>query len=325
MPKDWNMLHWIFRQAIKPRRIACLLFAGVVLIDLRIYLGIEYLGIEKELPFVVFSSLVLLLLLYATSYRSSGKWYDWKDADLDEWKYIKEILMLEREVLDPLRKPPSWHSVWCKDELGQLIFWVAVISFMCRWGIDKPSPIDWLLGWVTEALNAGEEAPLNAGEKETTSAGKKDSNGSYGYVPVVLAALIAATATVIAIFLTVRQNTRSTNREAWNDTVRKLVASLIAGVPRSYVELADARKRHQLQYFKLALYLNPSEKAHRGLLYAVAVMYGAEKDWLARGCPDSELVSFNRDRGSLERRVQGITRLSNVVFKTEWERVKRLT
>ena len=307
MRKDWKMLRWTCRQAIRPRRIACVLLSGAVLIDLGILLSV------MSSPFVVFCSIVLLIILCVTSYRRGGKWYDWKDADLDdEWKYIKEILMLERDALAPPQKPPSWHSVWCKDGLGQLIFWVAVISFTCRCCIDEHSAIDWLLGWITEAPSAG--------EKETQSAGEKDSN-----VPVVLAALIAATATVIAIFLTVRQNTRSTNREAWNDTVRKLVAGLIAGVPRSCVELADARKRRQRQYFKLALYLNPSEKAHRGLLYAVAVMYGAEKDWLARGCPYSELVSFNRDRGSLERRVQGITRLSNVVFKTEWEKVKRLT
>ena len=297
MPKDWNMLHWTFRQAIKPRRIAWVLFVGAVLIDLGIYFCIKI-----EWPFVVFFSLALLLLLYATSYRSSGKWYDWQDADLDEWKYIKEILMLERDALTPPQKPPSWHSVWFKDGLGLLIFVLVVSVFMYRCCNDEQSVIGCLLSWAPDSLvSADKDAAL------------------------VLAALIAATATVITIFMTVRQNTRSANRQAWINSIKKLMASLIAGVPRNRAKLACARKRHQRQYFKLVLHLNPSERAHRGLLYAVAVMYGAENDWLAGDCPSRDLASFDRRKECLERRVQGIARLSNVVLKMEWEQVKRLT
>ena len=317
MPKDWNMLRWIFRRAMEPRRLAYVLFAGAVLFDLGSYLD------DKKKPFVVFFSLILLILLWVMSYRPSGKWYDWRDAySKEEWKYIKEVLMLERDALVHPKKPPSLCSVWFKDDgLSLLILFlsilVAVLVFACRCFNDTcrcfndKGIIEWLLSWVPTI----------------------DVSNSGAHYVALVAALIAATATVITVFLTVRQNTRSTNREAWNNSVRKLMACLIAGVPRNCAELADSRKKYQLQYFKLALHLNPSEKAHRGLLYAVAVMYGAEKDWLARDCPcrDArdcpcrELASFNRPERCLERRVQGITRLSNVVFKTEWEQVKRLT
>ena len=301
MPNDWKKssraLRWTFRQAMMPRPIARVLFAVAVLIDLRIFLNVEN-------SFVAFFSIVLLILLVVTSYRRGGKWYDWQDSGSDEWQYIKSILMLE---FDPLRcpsKPLRWHIVWWKDQPGLLIFVIAVAIFACRLcHYERGSLVCYLLCWVSDDWSWG------------------SSTGNT----VVLAALITATAAVITIVMTVRQNTRAANREAWNSSIRELMAKLIAGVPRKCCKLKRARKRHRHQYFELALQLNPSEKAHRGLLYAVAVMYGAENHW-ARNDPTScHLRSFDRRKKCPERLMQGIIRLSNVVCKTEWEQVKKLT
>ena len=325
--EDWEILRWTFRQAIVPRRVACGLFAGLVLFDL----GIS-LDVVKGLPYLIFLLVVLLIVLWVASYRREGKWYDWKDARSeidDEWKYIKDILMptcaqanqcadsdkqqQQKEgrghYVDALDRPkPPWKG---KNYPGMLILCVVLVIvvlyslYLLCWS-DKQSVIDLLLSWRP---------------KQDGTAVLTNDNGAV--LGAVLVALTTAAAAVMTIFMTVRQNTRSVNRQAWINSIRELMAGLIADMPYD-CDLEGACDEHRRRYFKLALYLNPSETAHQGFLYAIAVMYGAENDWWARDCP-RELKCLTRCGACLAYRRQRLTLLSNVILKIEWEQVKKLT
>ena len=302
MSKCMERLCWITRQVMEPRRIACILLSGVILCDLQ-----AYLGDKGWMVLTILYLSTLFIVFYVTSYGRDGKWYDWQaatSASEDEWKYIREVLIL---TTDPLvhPKPPCFSAILWKDRLGGSVFAIAVLVFAIysayRFFGDGQS----IVGWLRYRL-------------------LKLSVVTNGYGPVLMA-LIGAAAAVMTIFMTVRQNTRSTNRQAWINSIRKLMASLIAGVPSNDAELVSAQNIYWPQYVELALYLNPSEKAHRAFLYAIAAMYGAGDYWLWGGCPcNSGLECFGRHGEHVVHRVQGLTRLSNVVLKIEWEQVKKL-
>ena len=327
----------------------------MILFDLAMFFGAGW-------HYSVLILIALSTVLYATSYRRAGKWYDWRDARLDrndEWKYIKGILIPRADQANQCangehqqQKEGSFHNVRALDRStpprfrvdwrincpGMLIFCVVLVLiffyFLHRCFSDEQSVIRLLLslpmpdGTAVPTNDTGAVLEVIAVLINYTGAVLEviavlinDNSAVFG---AVLVALTTAAAAVMTIFMTVRQNTRSVNRQAWINSIRELMASLIAGVPRNHAELAGARKRHRRQYSQLALYLNPSEKAHRGFLYAIAVMYGAEHDWPAGDCPP-ELASFDRCGASLGDLVQGLTHLSNVVLKMEWEQVKKLT
>ena len=298
------------------RNLVAAAFA-VALISLAFFWGLSQLTIVFLVSFASF------LAFSVMSYRKRRMWYSWdrvESAQLDEWSYIKNVLMLKRDY--PLCGKPVWLIDWEGRPAILLLFATPVMALLicamllivvwtifiiiaeiygsCLWTVGE-TDVPFCLSIVNDVVEDSVHPPGIA-------------------IPV--AALVAATVAGIGVFLQVRQSTRSANRQKWIISIRKLMSSLIAGIPSSKWRLALARTRYRSQYVELALYLNPSENVHRAFLYALAVMYEAQ-EW--QSCPNDKLKCFTRDSQCFASRVQGITRLANVLLKKEWEQVKRLT
>ena len=255
--------------------------------------------------------------------KSRLRWYDWhhvpsepransekchnsnscgdkaNSCEDEEWCYIKRVLDLKADPLGNDSSKSNWHVDWMWKRaawrLGSTLLAVLVV----------------LVSIFTS------ESDLCAAVAKAVT------------VPVAAAVTAAVTAAVagVGIFLQVRQNTRSANRQKWINSIRKIMASLIDGIPNcnsSCWERRRAWREHSRQYSELELYLNPSEKVHRAFLHMIAVMYGI-KDRQDCQCK-KYLKCFHRPNKckKFARRVRGITQLSNVLLKKEWEQVKKL-
>jgi hypothetical protein len=150
-------------------------------------------------------------------------------------------------------------------------------------------------------------------------------------------ALLVAAFTILFAYLQLRAKVRADNRQAWIDRARShlgVVTSL--GSLHSYVE---EKKTYDLWVIfaplrlELELMLNSSEKDHRlleFLLHELAVLRedGEEIEdskYLKMAIEKSSRMPFDAWLPRWNERVQLITyilRLSHVVLKREWERVK---
>lgn len=114
----------------------------------------------------------------------------------------------------------------------------------------------------------------------------------------------------------------STNRQAWIDSLRELIAEYFAIA--NYVHASDWAERalaehHErmgrLSYLnaKIRLMLNPEEEDHKGLLVALGE--------LALLCSNAPKV---RNKDLWHRHHNDAMTLSQKILKREWERVKRV-
>lgn len=226
-------------------------------------------------------------------YRSQ-QWYcppQGKDKEEKEWGLIKDALLLRK---DPL--------VVCKRKLKEIVREYAVAGsvfiflllplFLCLFVPE----IDRLFGKLRQHPNI--------------------------LTPVAI--LVSAVMVAIGTYYTIRVNGRASSRQKWIKKVRLILAELASGMPQpdSDQDLCQRNKSEQ-KFRKLELHLNPSEKMHRSLLYAISLAYGVE--WL-----DDEEVEKNlclrradewRDNAG---RKAGIIRLSQMLLKREWEQTKNL-
>ena len=146
------------------------------------------------------------------------------------------------------------------------------------------------------------------------------------YEPVLLplAVFVGAVMVAIGTFFTIRVNGRASSRQEWIGEVRGIVADLVSGMPesgsdRDLCQLSTSEHKFR----KLELRLNPSEKMHRSLLYAISLAYDA--DWLNNDEVEENLRLRNSgDWHDDKLRKAGIIRLSQVALKREWEQTKRL-
>jgi hypothetical protein len=149
-------------------------------------------------------------------------------------------------------------------------------------------------------------------------------------------ALLAAAISIVFTFRQLRAKVRSDNRQAWIDRARRLLSEL---AQRPCTPM-DPRRAERLSRFRieLELMLNPSEKDHRLLLYLLQLLHvplqvdaiaGARtllevvRDDVASGS-SVEAVTWlgSVSRADPEQLVGYVVRLSHVVLKREWERVK---
>ncbi|NPD69781.1 hypothetical protein HN018_28390 (plasmid) [Lichenicola cladoniae] len=177
----------------------------------------------------------------------------------------------------------------------------------------------------------------NAGPHFSTLVSASDNLTAY------LAIFTAAIAVYVARF-TIRAQVRSKSRQKWIDKVRTLISDLISDIDlvfrKEYIDLTSINKKRM----QLELLLNPSEKDHRLLTMLIRVCASpglpvkADDNlrafWKAN---DMEYRIHSGAKGlirilllgkvSRNNKVQGeaisyVIRLSNVVLKREWERVR---
>lgn len=163
--------------------------------------------------------------------------------------------------------------------------------------------------------------------------------------PTAYLAFIVGLATIFFTFRQIRAKVRADSRQAWILKARELLGDVVASIDahKERVEANDSETALELwntlnpKRLELELMLNPSEKDHRLLMYLIqhfsawrsppVIPQDAKilKDIIADETSNTErLQEWNMilnatDRGAL---VSYILRLSHVVLKREWERVK---
>lgn len=142
---------------------------------------------------------------------------------------------------------------------------------------------------------------------------------------------------VVTIFYNIRLKSRSENRQAWINSIRTEISALIAAFPppQASDRMIDAAFLEiQQNLTKLELYLNPSERVHRGFMAVVRFMYGFEgidvdeEAGKQLRIPKTRCPWRNQDTASarlewLKWKTKSI-RLANVLLKREWEQVKHI-
>ena len=149
-------------------------------------------------------------------------------------------------------------------------------------------------------------------------------------------ALIAAAISIVFTYRQLRAKVRADNRQAWIDRARRLLSELAQrpGTPAT-TSGTDRLARFRIE---LELMLNPSEKDHRLLIYLLQRLHlqsradaiaGARTllavvrgDLAAAPSPETIERLESIERADPEHLIGYIVRLSHVVLKREWERVK---
>ena len=145
-------------------------------------------------------------------------------------------------------------------------------------------------------------------------------------LPVGVLALIG---TVVTVFYQVRLTARTDNRKEWVGEIRGKMTDVIALSDRENGSAAGRKRTAREKITELELFLNPSEPLHRTFLALVRALHGIKDDFdedVKSGMP----VIFPKDQEtghpkpvSAEIWKARCIRISNVILKSEWERVKR--
>lgn len=253
-------------------------------------------------------------------------------ADLD-WDEVYQLVAFS-DALDPIGVPKRIRWGWW---LRSLIFQVPL--YLLIWGvvlsvvdlIRDPSPRPFLLDNSSPPLSKPLAAVLGN--------------------PTAYLALIVGLATIFFTFRQIRAKVRADSRQQWIIQARKLLGEVVALID-AHRDLRAANRFKQAEEvwnklsparLELELMLNPSEKDHRLLLYLIQRFatwrsphrqtqdaeilrrsIAGVADALA-GTANAQLdekwkpIINGKDRAEL---VSYIIRLSHVVLKREWERVK---
>lgn len=250
------------------------------------------------------SALVLLLMLggrrFKRVYRT--KWYDLSKKGPNEemeWYQIRQLM--ER---DPTRDQCSYRF-----PLKYIL--IDIFGFIVPIGI---------LGFVVSMLTLLYPSFQDWNAKDSVAVG-------------VLTLVIS----VATIFYNVRLKSRAENRQAWINSIRTEISALIAVFPPPQASdhmINTALLEIQQNLTKLELYLNPSERVHRGLMAVIRFMYGFEgidvdKEASEKLCLPKTRYSW-RDQDTASARDEWLkwktkaVRLANVLLKREWEQVKHI-
>lgn len=254
-------------------------------------------------------------------------------SDSLDWDEVYQLVAFSDE-LDPIgvEKRVRW-AWWLKSLLFQipvyLLIWGVALTAVDL--IRDPSPRSFLRG-TTSSLPSN---PLAAALAN----------------PAAYLALIVGLATIFFTFRQIRAKVRADSRQQWIIHARKLLGEVVALID-AHRDLRAANKNKQAEEvwhklnparLELELMLNPSEKDHRLLLYliqrfatwrrpykqtqdaqilrrSIAGVTGASAATVDVKLPEKwKPIIDGRDRSEL---VSYILRLSHVVLKREWERVK---
>ena len=153
----------------------------------------------------------------------------------------------------------------------------------------------------------------------------------------VAVGVLALVVSVATIFYNIRLKSRAENRQAWINSIRTEISTLIAAFPppqASDYMINTAFLEIQQNLTKLELYLNPSERVHRGLMAVIRFMYDFEgTDVDEEACKQLRIPKTRRPRRNQDTesaRVEWLKwktksiRLANVLLKREWEQVKHI-
>lgn len=266
-------------------------------------------------------ALGLVLLIVVWRRVDARHWTTWWDpaARPDggiSWNDVR-CLVLD----DPLKHVPRLRRVYF---LGRIPFYVLGIALFLTFGrfilalADKP--------WLPDFLR-GE---AKGGEAFGTLT--KPGQNLTAYVALLVAGL-----TILFTYLQLRAKVRADNRQAWIDRARSHLGTVTSlGSLHSYVaqpKVYELWLKFAPLRLELELMLNSSEKDHRlleFLLHELAVLReGGEPiddtTYLKEVVQEASGLPFDEWLPGCEERVQLITyilRLSHVVLKREWERVK---
>lgn len=262
-------------------------------------------------------------------------WQPAKASDVSElsWDDVYMLVAFDK-ALDPLgfEKRVRW-AWWVRYLAVQIPIQLALCSVALSFFdlLQNPRPREFLL----------EGSPL-MGDKLLA----KPITAVIGN-PAAYLVLVVGLATIYFTFRQIRAKVRADSRQAWILRARELLGEVIAAIDAHKIALAatDVVKAEKLwnklnpKRLELELMLNPSEKDHRLLMYLIqhfsawrtpsAAAQDAEilKDIIAETTLDPtrllqwHTILLTQDRSAL---VSYILRLSHVVLKREWERVKRI-
>ena len=250
------------------------------------------------------SALVLLIWLGYRRYKRvyQTKWYDLSKKGPNEemeWYQIRQLM--ER---DPMRYQCSYRS--SQKYIRSDIFKFIVL-------ID-------ILGFMVPVLILSDSSFQNWDAKDSVAVG-----------------VLALVVSVATIFYNVRLKSRTENRQAWINSIRTEISDLIAAFPSPQASdymINTAFLEIQQNLTKLELYLNPSERVHRGLMAAIRFMYGFEGIDVDKEASDELRLPRKqypwRNQNTASARNEWLKwktksiRLANVLLKREWERVKHI-
>ena len=156
--------------------------------------------------------------------------------------------------------------------------------------------------------------------------GDHDPTGMIKWaLPVGVLALIG---TVLTVFYRVRLTARTENRKEWIKEIRGKMTALIVLSDRDY-EPEKARSSEVMEKItELEMLLNPAKPLHRTFLTLVRTLYDIDngfdktvKSRLPATFPPKK-AGKDPELASPDEWKERIVRLSNVILKYEWERVK---
>jgi len=254
------------------------------------------------------------VLLFSVYYAATAALviYTWKHylkrAYRTDWFDVSKKGLLERlswnpdvrdlMTADPLKHVPRFRLGFPFQALRDLTF---LLMFLCVWELGRRG-----LGALT-----------------------KDFSRDNLEVATLLVGFLGLVGAATKATYEWRLRARSENRQKWINEIREALSSLIANIPASSDD--HARREQKVKTYlevhgKLELLMNPSEKDHRALMALIRHIYGYDNVPID-DVPRSELgiaglsMEHRADRIALKSHV---IRLSNVVLKREWERVKRI-
>ena len=142
----------------------------------------------------------------------------------------------------------------------------------------------------------------------------------------IFSGVLSFAAGVFSIIHQGRLKARSENRQAWINSIREDINTLLSNIPSHGPGTATRQQIEIYASFRIRfeIFLNPSEPVHRGLLAIVAALYGIDNYSLdkfvqAKLGLQNKLLTDEQERKKWRERA---TKLSWVLLKREWEQVK---
>lgn len=157
----------------------------------------------------------------------------------------------------------------------------------------------------------------------------KEPSKDHIEITTFLLGFLSLTGAATKVVYEWRLKARAENRQKWIDEIRETFRLLIENMPLTGDEdtVSNQKKNvYRAQHGKLELLMNPSERDHRALMALIRHIYGLPN------VPIDEIPRKELDIAKLDPATSAdfvklksqMIRLSNVVLKREWERVKHV-
>lgn len=157
----------------------------------------------------------------------------------------------------------------------------------------------------------------------------KEPSKDHIEIATFLLGFLSLTGAATKVVYEWRLKARAENRQKWIDQIRETFRLLIENMPLiEDVDPVSSQKKaaYLAEHGKLELLMNPSERDHRALMALIRHIYGYPNVPIDE-VPRKELDIAKLDpakRADFAKLKSQMIRLSNVVLKREWERVKHV-